>query len=318
MEINIPATNGDVYKDLVVKYTTEIQLVSEGLVEVVPTTNKSSDFTYIIRTASDLDQDYSPCPTSSSGEITYDSKLVHLGKTMLLYTKIRPAEWENVVRKYQPVGPIVTEQLNPLIMKDMFLAFTEQYAEVSNVQTVEGKQTLLPGSTDEYLRYDGVMTIAKAKDSGVQAVAYSTVDTPAKAQALLEKLRKGVDVRVRRQKNFKYAVSQNIADLFFDSQYAQTSKGVDLTEEGVARYKGKEIHVLDALGDNEAFATVMSPNSDSNIFMVVAGEESNTAFEMGKVSNLCEYQFIKMIWKQGLGVKKHNELAAHFAPAPVV
>jgi hypothetical protein len=311
MQILLPPTHGDVYQELVTKLTTENQLVEAGLVEVVPTTNTSDEFTYIIRSASGLDADYTPTPGASTGDISYDSTPIRLGKTMLWYDKIRPQEWENVFRKYQPTGPLVLEQLNPLIMKDMFLVFSEQYKEVSNENIINGEQTKVTG-LNEYKRYNGVMTIAKAS-TDVKKVTFAAVTTPAQAQATLEKLRKGVDVRVRRQANFKYVVSPAILDLYFDSQYAQAQKGADLTNDGVPRYKGKEVHVSDTLADDEAFAAVLSTKADSNLIMPVAGIGSDTAFEMDKMPGGSEYHFVKMVWKQGLGIKKHDEFAVHCA-----
>jgi hypothetical protein len=312
MEIQLPPTHGDLYQELVTKLTTENQLVEAGLVEMVPTTNTADEYVYIIRDAEGLDQDYTPTPGAASGTISYDSKPIKLGKTMLYYDKIRPQEWENVFRKYQPTGPLVLENLNPLIMKDMFLAFSEQYKEVSNDNIINAVQTAVPGLSDKR-RYDGIMTIADASTE-VEKVAYSAVTTPAQAQAMLEKLRKGAGVRVRRQANFKYVVSPNVMDLYFDSQYAQAQKGADQTNDGVPRFKGREVHVSDQLGDSEGFAAVLSTKADSNLIMVVAGVASDTAFDMNKLANNSEYYFVKMVWKQGLAIKKHKEFVAHIDP----
>ena len=318
MTINAPKTHGELYEKLVTQYTTGCELVEKGLVEVHPTNTMSDEFTIVLRNAKDLDADYSATPVAkATADISYAGKVIRMGKTMLYYDKIRPQQFENVWRKYQPTGDFSKELLSSEIMADLFAVADEQYGEVANDLTVNGTQTD-SDIAGEKRRYDGVMTQAKAAGSKVLKVAGATaVTTPEQAVAVLEKLYEITPVRVRRQKNFKFVVSTPILDLYHLSQYNADFKGVNMTEEGVSKYRGKEVHSLDRLDDSEAFAGVLSPDSDSNLIMPVAGVQTSSIL-MDLLANNGENYFLKIIWKQGLGIKKEEELAVYIpAPAPV-
>lgn len=316
MTIAAPASHGELYEKLVTQYTTGCELVEKGLVEVHPTNTMADEFTVILRTAKDLDADYSANPVAkSTADIKYEGLVTKLGKTMLYYDKIRPQEFENVWRKYQPTGDFSKENLSSEILADLFALVGEQYGEVANDLTVNGTQTD-SDIVGEKRRYNGVMTQAKAAGSKVKKVAGATaVVTSADAVAVLEKLYQTTAVRVRRQRNFKFAVSTHILDLYHQSQYNADFKGVSMTEEGVSKYRGKEVHSIDTLGDNEGFAGVMSPDTDSNLIMPVAGVTQSSIL-LDKVTNMGENWALKIIWKQGLAIKKQAELTIYSFVAP--
>lgn len=312
MTIAAPKTHGEIYEKLVTQLTTGCELVEKGLVEVHPTNSMSDEFTVIVRTAKDLDADYSANPQAkATADINYTGLVTRLGKTMLFYDKIRPQEFENVWRKYQPTGDFSKENLSPEIMADVLNVIGEQYGEVANDLSINGTQTD-SDIVGEKRRYNGVMTQAKASTKVKKVANAVAVTTPELAVAALEALFQTAPLRVRRQKNFKFAVSTNILDLYHQSQYNADFKGVNMTEEGVSKYRGKEVHSIDTLDENEAFAGVLSLDSDSNLIMPVAGVVESSIL-MDKVTNAGENWFVKIIWKQGLAIKKEAELTIYVA-----
>lgn len=239
----------------------------------------------------DFVQDRAPIPVSK-GTMTVDGKVLTPADYMI-YTEFNPRDYE---------AHWFATMLNPTLI-DRTLPATVESVTVQEVlkrhDRYMNKALWISDSTlaspSIYRYYDGF--IAKAKNEGSTLVCGSP--TTLTSSNIVTEMQKGyalIPAALKYDVRMKYFVSYATFDLFMQYQIAQTYKGVDVTQIGMATYRGHEVVKIPDIPDNFYIIALGAPDPSSNMW-VGMNSVDDAKLEMRQLQNNSELWFIKMLMK---------------------
>jgi len=249
----------------------------------------------------DFIQDRLATPTSK-GTMTVDGQVLTPADYMI-YTEFNPRDYET---------HWFATMLNPTLI-DRTLPQTVESVTVQEVlkrhdrylnKALWNSDTSL-AAPSIYRYYDGF--IKKAADSGdTLLVAGATTLSAANIQAEMQKGYDKIPAALKYDPRMKFFVSYATFDFFMQSQIAQTYKGVDITNVGVASFRGHEVVKIPDLIDNFYFIALGLPNPGSNLW-VGMNSVDDAKLELRPVQNNSELWFIKMLMKVDVQIGWNGE-----------
>jgi len=291
MAVNITtAYSGEVLEQLLVRATTNNQLVAGGHIKIQPNVNKKFSIPRLKAGAMLQKRKEDPVKSDSKGNFTIDE--VYLDpKDVMAFTVFNPRAFEQFWRPFQPTGNLVFRELPPNVQNAML-------AEMAKVVDFELGNEFINGvygaGEDEF--FDGILTRIKASSDVIDLSGANAI-TEANILPVLKSVRKNIPVPLRGNPNLKLFMSVEDADIYDSVLTAREYKGENYTDTNPERYKGIKIVPLAQWPKDIVVAAVTSLNLDSNFWGSVGFPDDTEVIQIDKLSNPSELYFFKMLMK---------------------
>lgn len=293
MAINIQTSNvGEALEQMLVRATTGNELVSRGLIRVVPDI-KEAYFIPRLKAGKMLQKrKEQPEDSDSKGDFTLDEKKLN-PKELMAFTTFNPRSFEQFWRKYQPVGELVYSEL-PEEGKAALLAEMAKVVDfelgfhIINGEYVEGN--------DDSKLFDGILTRIKADAATIKIEAPVAI-TSSNVIEVLQKGYKKVPKAIRTHKNLRILMSIEDFDKYDDALSALPNKGTAYTDTNAKRFKGITIEPLADMPENVIIYTLAGNDMDTNLWLGVSSLNDTTTVQVAKLTNAGEKYFFKMLMK---------------------
>lgn len=299
--LNTTNYSGDVLEQILTLSATGNELVSRGLIMVIPGVHKATFIPRFKRTNVMQKQKEDPQKSDSKGDFTYSEKKLE-PKDMMAFTLFNPRSFEHIWRPFQPKGDLVFTELPPNIQSVLLAELTKQVQQELGYLYISGK---FEEGSDDALLMDGILTQA-AKDTDVvkvKSVGATMLDR-------LKELRMAIPTTLRNNLNLRILMSIEDFDTYDDELTKLAYKGKDATEVNAHRYKGITIEALAQWPQGLIVATPCSMGMDSNLFVAVNLQDDENVIQIDKWANASELYFFKMLMKADTNIGFGEEFIA--------
>lgn len=299
--LNTTNYSGEVLETVLTLSATGNELVSRGLVMVIPGVHKAMSVPRIKSNKMLQKQKEDPQKSDSKGDFTYSEKKLE-PKDMMAFTLFNPRAFEHIWRPFQPKGDLVFSQLPPNIQTVLLAELLKQVQQELGGLYISGKYE--EGSDDAMLM-DGILTQA-AKDGDV-------VKVDSKGTTMLDRLkelRADIPVTLRNNPNLRILMSVEDFDTYDDELTKLAYKGKDATEVNAHRYKEITIEVITQWPQGLMVATPCSSGMDGNLFVAVNLQDDENVIQIDKWANASELYFFKMLMKADTNIGFGEEFIA--------
>lgn len=288
MAIVVKNTNysGEVLETILTTASTGNELVSKGLIMVIPGVEKKISIPRLKTGKMLQKRKVNPTLEDSKGDFNYSEHSLD-PKDFMAFTTFNPRAFEHIWRKWQPKGNLVFSQLPPEAQNALLDALSKQVQFELGWHYVNGEY----GDTDEELM-DGILTQA-AKDPDC-----IIVDSEGTTMlGILKDIRAAIPKAIRENPNLRILMSVNDFDRYDDELTQREHKNSDETEMNRKRYKGITIETIAAWPDGIIVVTLCSPDADGNLFAAVNLQDDENVIQIDKYSNSSELYFFKLLMK---------------------
>lgn len=292
--------NGEVLERILTVAATGNEIVSKGLIHVIPGVEKKISIPRL-RTGKMLQKrKENPGVSDSKGNFNYSEKALN-PVDFMAFTVFNPRAFEQIWRKWQPKGDLVFAELPAEAQNALLDALSKQVQFELGTHYVNG----VFGESDDEL-FDGILTQA-AKDTDVIVVSSSAT----KQTARLKAVRKAIPVAIRNNPNLRILMSVNDFDEYDDELTQRDAKNADETRVNPQTYKGIKIETLAAWPDDLIVATLCSQDAGtSNLFAAVNLQDDEHVIQIDKISAASELYFFKMLMKADTNIAFGEEFVA--------
>ena len=278
--------NGEVLETILTTASTGNELVSKGLIMVIPGVEKKISIPRLKTGKMLQKQKVNPTVEDSKGNFDYSEHSLD-PKDFMAFTTFNPRAFEHIWRKWQPKGNLVFSQLPPEAQNALLDALSKQVQFELGWHYVNGEY----GDTDEELM-DGILTQA-AKDP--DCIVVNSEGTT--MLGVLKDIRASIPKAMRANPNLRILMSIDDFDRYDDELTQREHKNSDETEMNRMRYKGITIETVAAWPDGVIVATLCSPDADGNLFVAVNLQDDESVIQIDKYSNAGELYFFKLLMK---------------------
>ena len=240
MAIRVDNTNynGEVLERILTVATTGNELVTKGLIHVIPGVEKKISIPRLKVGKMLQKRKENPQVEDSKGDFNYSEQSLD-PEDFMAFTVFNPRTFEHIWRKWQPKGNLVFAELPPEAQNALLDALSKQVQFELGDHYVNGEYA--DGDDDTKLM-NGILTqAAKAK-------GYIFVDV-SKATTMLAKLkaiRAKIPKAMRQNPNLRIVMSVEDFDKYDDELTERESKNASETEVNRMRYKGITIETVAA------------------------------------------------------------------------
>jgi hypothetical protein len=302
MAIKVDNTNynGEVLERILTKAATGNELVSKGLIMVIPGVEKSMSIPRLKTGKMLQKRKENPTVEDSKGDFNWSEKIL-TPHDFMAFTVFNPRQFEHVWRKWQPTGNLVFRELPPEGQNALLDALSKQVQFELGHHYVNGEYA--EGTDDDKLM-NGILTQA-AKDPD-----YILVDG-SKATTMVEKLkavRKAIPKAMRENPNLRIIMSVEDFDKYDDELTEREAKNASETEINRKRYKGITIETVAAWPEGVLIATLCSPDADGNFFAAVNLQNDENVIQIDKYANASELYFFKLLMMADTNIAFGEEL----------
>lgn len=311
MAIKVDNTNynGEVLEKILTVAATGNELVTKGLIHVIPGVEKKISIPRLKTGKMLQKRKEDPQVTDSKGDFNWSEQTLE-PHDFMAFTVFNPRAFESIWRKWQPKGNLNFAELPPEAQNALLDALSKQVQFELGDHYVNGEYA--DGEDDTKLM-NGILTqAAKAAD-------YVLVDV-SKADTMLKKLkavRAAIPTAMRPNPDLRIIMSVEDFDKYDDELTERESKNASETEVNRKRYKGITIETVAAWPDGVIVATLCSPDADGNFFAAVNLQNDESVILIDKVSNASELYFFKLLMKADTNIAFGEEfIVADFRATP--
>ena len=311
MAIKVDNTNynGEVLEKILTVAATGNELVTKGLIHVIPGVEKKISIPRLKTGKMLQKRKEDPQVTDSKGDFNWSEQTLE-PHDFMAFTVFNPRAFESIWRKWQPKGNLNFAELPPEAQNALLDALSKQVQFELGDHYVNGEYA--DGEDDTKLM-NGILTqAAKAAD-------YVLVDV-SKADTMLKKLkavRAAIPTAMRPNPDLRIIMSVEDFDKYDDELTERESKNASETEVNRKRYKGITIETVAAWPDGVIVATLCSPDADGNFFAAVNLQNDESVILIDKVSNASELYFFKLLMKADTNIAFGEEfIIADFRTTP--
>ena len=311
MAIKVDNTNynGEVLEKILTVAATGNELVTKGLIHVIPGVEKKISIPRLKTGKMLQKRKEDPQVTDSKGDFNWSEQTLE-PHDFRAFTVFNPRAFESIWRKWQPKGNLNFAELPPEAQNALLDALSKQVQFELGDHYVNGEYA--DGEDDTKLM-NGILTqAAKAAD-------YVLVDV-SKADTMLKKLkavRAAIPTAMRPNPDLRIIMSVEDFDKYDDELTERESKNASETEVNRKRYKGITIETVAAWPDGVIVATLCSPDADGNFFAAVNLQNDESVILIDKVSNASELYFFKLLMKADTNIAFGEEfIVADFRTTP--
>jgi hypothetical protein len=280
---------GEAASDFIVRAITGNDTMQGGHVYVKDGIKKTFTIPRWDANYSDFIQDRAATP-QSKGTMTVDGRTLTPADYMI-YTEFNPRDYE---------AHWFATQLNPTLI-DRTLPNTVESVVVREVLKRHDKYfnnamwNSDTTTTGIFKYYNGWLKRASAGVPGANKITPTTL-TAVNIQAELLKGYQAMPAELRYNTDMKYFMSYNSFDLYAQSQINQTNKGVDTTQDGVRKFKGRTIVPVADFPDNIYLIARGKATPESNLWVGMNSMDDAT-ITLQRLQANSELWFIKMLMK---------------------
>lgn len=279
--------NGEVLERILTIATTSNEIVEKGLIHVIPGVEKKISIPRLHTGKMLQKRKEDPKVEDSKGNFNYSEKSLD-PVDFMAFTVFNPRTFENIWRKWQPKGNLVFAQLPPEAQNALLEALSKQVQFELGIHYVTGEA----GEGDDKL-FNGILTQASKDDECVVVESAATTQTER-----LKAVRKSIPVAIRNNPHLRILMSVNDFDEYDDELTKREGKNADETKVNRKAYKDIKIETLAAWPDDLIVATLCSPDAmTTNLFAAVNLQDDENVIQIGKVSEMSELYFFKMLMK---------------------
>ena len=311
MAIKVDNTNynGEVLEKILTVAATGNELVTKGLIHVIPGVEKKISIPRLKTGKMLQKRKEDPQVTDSKGDFNWSEQTLE-PHDFMAFTVFNPRAFESIWRKWQPKGNLNFAELPPEAQNALLDALSKQVQFELGDHYANGEYA--DGEDDTKLM-NGILTqAAKAAD-------YVLVDV-SKADTMLKKLkavRAAIPTAMRPNPDLRIIMSVEDFDKYDDELTERESKNASETEVNRKRYKGITIETVAAWPDGVIVATLCSPDADGNFFAAVNLQNDESVILIDKVSNASELYFFKLLMKADTNIAFGEEfIVADFRTTP--
>ena len=311
MAIKVDNTNynGEVLEKILTVAATGNELVTKGLIHVIPGVEKKISIPRLKTGKMLQKRKEDPQVTDSKGDFNWSEQTLE-PHDFMAFTVFNPRAFESIWRKWQPKGNLNFAELPPEAQNALLDALSKQVQFELGDHYVNGEYA--DGEDDTKLM-NGILTqAAKAAD-------YVLVDV-SKADTMLKKLkavRAAIPTAMRPNPDLRIIMSVEDFDKYDDELTERESKNASETEVNRKRYKGITIETVAAWPDGVIVATLCSHDADGNFFAAVNLQNDESVILIDKVSNASELYFFKLLMKADTNIAFGEEfIVADFRTTP--
>lgn len=281
--------------------TTKNELVSKGLIMVIPGIHKAVSIPRIKSGKMLQKRKEDPQKEDSKGDFTYSEQKLE-PHDMMAFTIFNPRSFEFIWRAYQPKGDLVFSELPPSIQSVLLEELLKQTEKELGFLYINGEYQ---EGTDDSLLMNGILTQA-AKDEDVVKV----LTTGTTMLARLKELRTAIPTTLRNDPALRILMSVEDFDTYDDELTNLVVKGKDATEVNSKRYKGITIETLVDWPQGLMVATPCSMGADGNLYAAVNLQDDENVVQIDKWANASELYFFKMLMKADTNIGFGEEFIA--------
>ncbi|MCM1439262.1 MAG: hypothetical protein NC131_08710 [Roseburia sp.] len=302
MAIVVRNTNysGEVLETILTTATTGNELVSKGLIMVIPGVEKKMSIPRLKTGKMLQKQKVNPTIDNSKGDFDYSEHALD-PKDFMAFTTFNPRAFEQVWRKWQPKGNLVFSELPAEAQNALLEALSKQVQFELGWHYVNG----IYGEGDEELM-NGILTQA-AKDQ--ECIVVESEGTS--MLEILKDIRAAIPKAMRANPNLRIIMSIDDFDRYDDELTQREHKNSDETEMNRKRYKGITIETVAAWPDGVVVATLCSPDADGNLFAAVNLQDDESVIQIDKYSNAGELYFFKLLMKADTNIGFGEEFVVY-------
>lgn len=311
MAIKVDNTNynGEVLERILAKAATGNELVSKGLIMVIPGVEKSMSIPRLKTGKMLQKRKENPTVEDSKGDFNWSEKIL-TPHDFMAFTVFNPRQFEHVWRKWQPTGNLVFRELPPEGQNALLDALSKQVQFELGHHYVNGEYA--EGTDDDKLM-NGILTqAAKAAD-------YKCVDV-SKADTILKKLkavRTAIPKAMRSNPSLRIIMSVEDFDKYDDELTEREAKNASETEVNRKRYKGITVETVAAWPEGLIVATLCSQDADGNFFAAVNLQNDESVIQIDKYAPASELYFFKLLMKADTNIAFGEEfIVADFRAVP--
>ncbi len=288
MAIVVSNTNygGEVLEKILTMATTGNEIVSKGLMMVIPGVEKRISIPRIKTGKMLQKRKEMPGVSDAKGNITYSEHSLD-PHDFMLFTTFNPRTFETIWRKWQPKGDLVFSQLPPDAQAALLEAVGKQAEFELGWMYING----VYGEGDNNL-FNGIIHQA-AQDSDV--IVAETNETTMLGK--LKALRKKIPASIVENPSLRIIMSVGDFQEYDDELTKRDYKNASELEVNEKRYKGIKIETLTQWPDGLIMCTLCAPDVTGNLFAAVNLQDDEHVIDVNKVSNAGELYYVKMLMK---------------------
>jgi hypothetical protein len=297
---------GEAASSFIVKAITGNETVQGGHMYVKDGIKKKFTIPRFDADYEDLIQDRQPTPTKK-GDFTVDGKVLE-PQDYMIYTEFNPRDYEAHWYAQQLNPTLIDRSLPVSVESTMIQEVMKRHDRYMNKAIWNSSTALAAPSIYRY--YNGLIAKAKAANSGADATNFVLSPTTLAANNIVAELDKGwalVPSALKYDPNMKVFVSYKTYDLYMQAQKNQTNKGVDFTQQGVARYNGLQVVRVADMPDDTYLMAKGTAGLDSNLWLGLNSSEDENKVELAKLQANSELYFIKILMKVDVQIGFNSE-----------
>lgn len=234
-------------------------------------------------------------PTSGLGKATNGERYLNLGE-YLIYQELNPQEYADHWFAKDMPEQLINRGLPPQANSVVIFEVMRQHAKYLNLLLLNGNAagtSYLNADGEDIGKYiDGLVTKCSA-DANVLKVTSPITLTNANVAGEFDRGYAKLPAALKFNPDVVYIVSYNTYDLYTEYQRNQTYKGIDVTAQGVLRYRGKVVVPVADCPDSTFVIIKATPTRESNLYFGLnsTSDENNIQFE--KLQANSDMWFIK-------------------------
>lgn len=206
--------------------------------------------------AENIIQDYQSVPTTPSNALSFTPRYITPLK-MMVYDHLRPMEFQNFWREYQPEGPLVDKVLDPNIQRIIVELYQKQIGLQLGKLIWQGDVSLAASNPLHY--FDGFVTLAAA-DAAVIDVTNQGAITSSNIIAILSAMEAAVTDQLFDDPDMTYHMNTGDFRKYQAASRALTNKGSGITEMEDPNFGGRQIKYYSGFPAN----TIMIAKGNTN------------------------------------------------------
>lgn len=286
---------GEAASQFIVKAITGNETVQGGHIYVKDGIKKKFTIPRFDADYEDLIQDRAATPTSK-GDMTVTGKVLEPADYMI-YVEFNPRDYEQHWYATQLNPTLVDRSLPATVESTVIQEVLKRHDRYMNKAIWNSNTTNAAPSIYRY--YDGLIRKAKLATGGTDNTNFVVSPTTLTSGNIVGELQKGYDLipaALKYDPNMKIFVNYKTFDLYMQAQQAQSFKGVDFTQMGVARFQGLQVVRINDMPNDTYLIAKGTAGMDSNMWLGMNSVDDAT-LELSKLQANSELYFIKMLMK---------------------
>ena len=300
MAIVVKNTNytGEVLETILTTATTGNELVSKGLIMVIPGVEKAISVPRIRAGKMLQKHKEDPQKADAKGDFEYSEKVLD-PKDFMAFAVFNPRSLENIWRPFQPTGNLVFSQLPPAVQNKLLDVMSKQlqfelgWHYINGVYAEKGDDNLMNGILTQAAKDQDCIIVGCESKSMIDRL-YVVLD--AIPEAMLE------------HPNLRILMSKKDFQKYDKELTVREHKNSDETKINEKLFKGIKIESVASWPSDVLMATLCSPDMDGNFFAAVNLQDDESVIQIDKLSNASELYFFKLLMKADTNIGFGEEI----------